>query len=113
MISYEIIITPRAAADFTELHDYIAGVLCSPETAFAYINALQTELNTLSQMPERIRPIESEPWYSKSIRRILIKNFYAYYLISKDDCCVYVVSIIYSKRDQLKQLETIKSTLPK
>ena len=108
MDSYEIIMTDDATTDLIELRDYIAEVLLAPETALSYIRAIRAEISTLSEMPARIRTVDDEPWHSRGIRRIIAKNFYVYYRIDESSKRVYILNIIYNKRDQLRQLGRLK-----
>lgn len=108
MDSYEIILTDDATADLIELRDYIAEVLLAPETALSYIRAIRAEISTLSEMPAHIRTVDDEPWHSRGIRRIIAKNFYVYYRIDESSKRIYILNIIYNKRDQLRQLGRLK-----
>ena len=74
MDSYEIIMTDDATADLIELRDYIAEVLLAPETALSYIRAIRAEISTLSEMPDRIKTVDDEPWHSRGIRKIIVKK---------------------------------------
>ena len=104
MDSFEIIITPDAITDLLELRDYISNSLLAPDTALFYIESIRKKINTLSQMPDRVKPIEVVPWKSIGIRKIIAKNFYIYYRINQKDKQVYILNILYNRRDQLKQL---------
>ena len=108
MDSYEIIMTPDATADLVELRDYIADVLLVPDTALSYIRAIREEISKLSEMPGRIKPVDDEPWNSRGIRKTMAKNFYVYYRINEDAKQVYILNVIYNKRDQLRQLSQMK-----
>ena len=57
MTQYRIIVTPDAADDMVELRNYIAEVLCAPNTALSYIRAVRKELASL--------PILSSPKIKK------------------------------------------------
>ncbi|EEP27487.1 type II toxin-antitoxin system RelE/ParE family toxin [Shuttleworthella satelles] len=108
MNSYEIIMTPDATTDLVELRDYIADVLLVPDTALSYIRAIREEISKLSEMPGRIKPVDDEPWHSRGIREIMAKNFYVYYRIDEETKRVYIMNVIYNKRDQLRQLANMK-----
>lgn len=108
MDSYEIIITPDAIADLVELRDYIADVLLAPDTARSYIQAIREEISTLSEMPGRIKLVDDEPWRSRGVRKIMAKNFYVYYRMDKAAMRVYIMNVIYARRDQLQQLVQMK-----
>ena len=106
---YNVIITPDAAADLSQIKSYIAYTLQAPDTALKYIRGLRQEICKLDSFPAAIAPVSDEPWHSRGIRRIIYKNFYIYYSIAENTkCvyvkCVYVLNVIYAKRDQLNVL---------
>ena len=105
MDSYKIIITPDAEEDLFELRNYIADVLLARDTARNYIRTIRQEIATLSEMPARYKPVDDEPWHSRGIRRIMANNFFVYYRIDEDRKQVFVLNVIYARRDQLRMLE--------
>ena len=111
MEEYEIIITPDAEADLIELKNYITDVLLSRETAKNYIQALRKEIESLAHMPARYKTLDDEPWHTKGIRRTLVKNFYVYYRIEEDEKHVFILNVIYTRRDQLRMLDQISTDL--
>ena len=105
MDEYEIIMTPDAVEDLWDLRNYIADILLSPETALEYIRIVREEIASLSQFPARFKPMEDEPWHSRGVRRLLVKNFYVYYRIDEPRKRVSVMNVIFARRDQLQALE--------
>ncbi len=105
MDSYKIIITPDAEEDLVELRNYIADVLLARDTARNYIRTIRKEIGSLSEMPARYKPVDDEPWHSRGIRRIMANNFFVYYRIDEDRKQVFVLNVIYARRDQLRMLE--------
>ena len=105
MDSYKIIITPDAEEDLVELRNYIADVLLARDTARNYIRTIRKEIGSLSEMPARFKPVDDEPWHSRGIRRIMANNFFVYYRIDEDRKQVFVLNVIYARRDQLRMLE--------
>ena len=105
MDSYEIIITPDAEDDLVELRNYIADVLLARDTARNYIHTIRKEIVTLSELPARYKPVDDEPWHSRGIRRILVNNFFVYYRIDEGRKQVFILNVIYARRDQLRMLE--------
>ena len=108
MDSFEIIVTLDATEDLIELRDYIAYVLLAPDTALSYIRTIRKEIESLSTMPGRNKLVDDEPWHSRGIRKIIAKNFYIYYRIDDDAKRVYILNVIYARRDQLKMLAQLK-----
>ena len=107
MNSYKIIVTPDAEADLCEIRDYIADTLLVPDVALHYIRAIRREIEKLSYMADSIAPEEREPWHSRGVRKITAKNFYVYYRPDNTTGEVFILNIIYSKRDQLKALKSM------
>ena len=105
MDSYKIIITPDAEEDLFELRNYIADVLLARDTARNYIRTIRKEIGSLSEMPAKYKPVDDEPWHSRGIRRIMANNFFVYYRIDEDRKQVFVLNVIYARRDQLRMLE--------
>ena len=103
-----IIVTPDAIRDLTELRDYIADVLLALETALACIQTISREIGSLARMPARNKCVDQEPWHSRGVRKINVKNFYVYYRIYEPAGAVFVLNVIYARRDQLKALSHMK-----
>ena len=101
---YEIIMTVDAADDLIELRDYIAEVLLAPDTALAYIRMLREKIGAPGVMPGRNKYLDDEPWRSRGIRKMIVKNFVIYYRIEESDKRAYILNIIYAKREQLRML---------
>ena len=104
MHSYEIIVTPDAEADLYEIKNYIAETLLVPDVALNYIRVIHKEMEKLSYMADSIAPVERKPWHSRGVRKISAKNSYIYYRPDEVSRRVYVLNVIYAKRDQLKAL---------
>ena len=107
MDSYKIIITPDAEYDLLELRNYITDVLLSREIAKRYIQTIRTEIGSLSEMPARYKPVDDEPWHSRGIRKIMVNNFFVYYRIDEEQKKVFILNVIYARRDQLRILEQL------
>lgn len=107
MTQYRIIVTPDAADDMVELRNYISEVLCAPNTALSYIRAVRKEIASLSEMPARYKPVDDEPWHSRGVRKILVKNFFVYYRIDEESLKVFILNIIYARSDQLAALRSM------
>ena len=104
MDSYEIVMTSDAIDDLTKLRNYIADVLLTPTAARNTIRAIRKEIMGLSMFPAANRMLDEEPWHSRGIRHLIVKNFYVYYRIDEAAKTVYILNVVYNKRDQLRIL---------
>lgn len=104
MESYAIKITEQAFEHLQNIKDYIANDLLVTETADRIMHGLEKEIRSLSEMPHRIKLTEEEPWHSRGIRKMRVKNYYVYFWIDEKNNRVQIIAVIYTSRDQLKQL---------
>lgn len=105
MKTYEVRITPYALEQMTEIRDYITNQLLNPDAARNLIREIRMEVMKLGQMPERFRPIDEEPWGERGIRKLVVKNFYAYYWIEEEAAVVHVIAVTYAMRNQKNVLK--------
>lgn len=102
---YEVKITRHAEQSMREIAIYIAVDLAEPGTAVKMLKTFQTEIKKLSMMPQRVHLTPEEPWHGLGVRRLRIKNYYAYFWIDETTLKVQVMDFVYVGRDQEKQLE--------
>ena len=108
MKSYTVRITRQARDHLRSIKKYITEELLAPDAARNTIAVLKKEIQSLSEMPERIKLTEEEPWRSEGIHRMRVRNYYVYFWIDKDNSRVQVTSVIYVARDQAAQLELME-----
>lgn len=102
---YDVIITPDAEADLQEIYDYIAYTLLVPETANSYVDNIENAILNLDTFPTGYPFVDFEPWRSRGLRFIPVKNFIVYFVIREELSSVYIMNVIYNKRNQLRALE--------
>ena len=107
MERYRIRITRQAKEHLLEIRRYIEKELLSPIAAKNTIAAIKAEIQSLSNMPGRVHLTPEEPWHSSGVRRSRVKNFYIYFWINEEGKAVQIMSVIYVKRDQARQLESL------
>ena len=101
---YKIIILPEAQKDMRSIALYIAREFAAPETALNLEDEFQKEINSLAEMPKRIKLVDEQPWRDAGIRKTRVKNYYIYFLVDDDKMTVKVNAVIYAGRDQTKQM---------
>ena len=105
--TYSIKITSQAEEQILEIVHYISRELKSPDAALHLLDALDDAFASLAHFPERIPLIYEEPWHTKEIHRLPVKNFLVCFWIDKVNMTVQITAIIYAKRDQLHQLSQL------
>ena len=61
----------------------------------------------MSSFPKKHALIDEEPWRTEGVRKIVVKNFLIYYWVDDDNNRVQVIAVIYSRRDQIRQLSNM------
>ena len=102
--TYTVKITSQAEEQIQEIIFYITHELKAPSAALHLLDALENSIASLSHHPQRMTLISEEPWHTKGIRRLPVKNFLIYFWIDDTNMKVQVTAVIYGKRDQLQQL---------
>ena len=107
MKKHNIIIDPVALKQIKETFDYIAVQLGDMQAAIAFLDMIDSSLQTLELFPESHPLVERGPWCSMGVRKITIKSFIVYYRPYIEKNIVYILAVVYGKRDQRKQLNKL------
>lgn len=102
--TYTVKITSQAEEQIQEIAHYIAHELNAPDAALHLLDELEEAFSTLTHLPQRVALVSQEPWRTKGIHRLSVKNFFMYFWIDEDKLVVQITAIVYSKRDQFYQL---------
>lgn len=107
MKKYQVKITNKALDDMQEIYNYISINLQSPNVALKQYNRIANSIESLDDLPERIKLMDSEPEHSLGFRHLLIDNYSVFFIINHD--IVYIVRVLYSASDiSARLLEEIK-----
>ena len=97
MKQYRVLITDEALNDMESIYEYIAGELLTPDTAIGQYNRIADAIETLDQMPERIKLMESEPEKTRGLRKLIVDNYAVFFIIEDD--AVIVTNVLYGASD--------------
>ena len=104
---YNYVLTESAEADVDEAFDYIADELVNPDAASAFADELEEKLEEICKTPKAGRPVHNPYLKRDDVRRVLVKNYIAYYLINEEKANIVVLRVVYNRRDQDKILKSI------
>lgn len=102
---WQIHITRQAKQDMIIAADYIEFMLLNPDAADSLLDTAETNINSLSQMPDRFRPVDDPLLSSWGVRFIMVKNYLAFYVISEESKTVHIIRFLYGKRNWLHILK--------
>lgn len=94
---YKIHITDEALNDMESIYEYIAEELLAPDTAMGQYNRIADAIETLNQMPERIKVMESEPEKTRGLRKLIIDNYAVFFFIAENK--VIITNVLYGASD--------------
>ena len=105
---YNLIILPEAQQDIRNIVLYIARNLAAPQVALNLQEEIQKCINSLSEMPKRYKTVDQQPWKDSGVRRIIIKNYYVYYVVDDKSMTVKIIAVIYTRMNQENQMSDRK-----
>ena len=98
MMSYKVVITPKAKGQITDIFDYITCELHSPGAAKKLFDRMMQAIQSLDTFPKRFAALDLEEAYPEEIRRVMVKNYSIFYTIQEEETVV-VLSVLYSASD--------------
>lgn len=99
MIMYEVIIQENAENDLLAIIEYISDCLCEKEIAVKIYRDIMHGILSLETMPKRCSVIDKEPYRSDRIRRLIVGNYSAFYVVDDEEKTVHIIHIVYNRRE--------------
>ena len=97
--NYQYHFTKKAEADLDEILSYISVELSNPEAAASFLKDLLTVIASICSVPKIGSIVENEFLPDKEIRKSLVGNYVLYYLPDTEEKSIYVLRILYSRRN--------------
>ncbi len=79
----------------------------APDAADNLLDKMKAEITKLPSFPKKHALIDEEPCRTEGVRKIVVKNFLIYYWVDDENNRVQVTAVIYSMRDQIRQLSNM------
>ncbi len=101
-------LTKRAESDLDEIVSYIAVELANPKAASDFVDKLRDKIEEARTFPESGSLVQNEFLQVENVRRKLLGNYIMYYLPEEAEKIIYILRIVYGKRNLdeiLKQLD--------
>lgn len=90
---YQLKIFPLARLDMEQIFEYIAGELCNPTAAIGQINDFEKAFERVCSFPESQPLINNEYVKDKSLRKMVVNNYIAFYRVKDNE--IQVVRVLY------------------
>lgn len=95
-------IFPLAALDMEQIFDYIAFELSNPTAATGQIDDFEKAFEGVCLFPESCPFINNEYVKDKSLRKLTVNNYIAFYRVNGGE--IQVVRVLYGMRDYTDML---------
>ena len=101
---YKVELSIRAKEDYKSIIRYIKYKLLEPNIAERYAELIKNEINTLKYNPQKFAIIDYDMIKKYKFRKLIIKNYIAFYRINEDKKIVNVERILYGATDWKNKL---------
>lgn len=99
MKQYKVLMTKPAADDLQAIAEYISEELLEPVIAKNLVGKIKEAVMSLDKLPIRHALVTDERLAAQGIRKLIVENYIAFYVISEKDETVTVIRILYGRRD--------------
>ena len=104
MKRYKVQLSNQAKNDYKGIIWYIKYQLLEPTIAEKYAKLIRNELNNLAYQPQKFAVIDYDIIKKYNFRKLIIKNYIAFYRINEDEKIVNVERILYNGTDWKNKL---------
>lgn len=101
---YEVVMSGKAKDDLKYIITYINATLNEPTIAKKYVKIIRERIKSLEYFPQKYVIIDDEKLMDLKIRKLIIKNYIAFYRINEKKKIVTIERIIYGKNDWINKL---------
>lgn len=101
MASYRVDVSEPAENDLRNIVRYISAQFLAPEIALKLLDEIETALAALAEMPRKCPPVTDERLAAMGYRKLLVKNYIAFFTVDEKAEVVDVERILYARRDWL------------
>ena len=101
---YKVELSIQAKEDYKSIIRYIKYKLLEQNIAERYAELIKNELNTLKYNPQKFAIIDYDIIKQYKFRKLIIKNYIAFYRINEDKRIVNVERILYGEMDWKNKL---------
>ena len=101
---YEIKLSIKAKDDLKSIVLYIKNNLNEPAIANKYAKIIREEIKTLEYSPQKFAIIDDSSVKDLNFRKLIIKNYIAFYRINEENKIVNVERILYGASNWINEL---------
>jgi plasmid stabilization system protein ParE len=99
---YDFVLTETAETDIDAAFKYISEILGNPDAASDLADDLEEQIDRICKRPLTGKLVENDYLRRSDVRRFLVDNYIAYYIIDEDNEIIVILRFVYGGRDQDK-----------
>ena len=99
---YDFVLTETAETDIDDAFMYISETLGNPDAASDLADGLEKQIDKICKQPLTGKLVENDYLRRQDVRRFLVDNYIAYYIIDEDNEVIVILRFVYGGRDQDK-----------
>ncbi|MBQ8725734.1 MAG: type II toxin-antitoxin system RelE/ParE family toxin [Clostridia bacterium] len=103
MEKYKIVFLPSAEKELNAICEHVSLVLCAPTASNNFLIKLTECVENLVDFPFTGKKVEA-PNLEFEFRRVLVDNYFVFYVVNEKLKTVTIMHVIYAKSDYLKNL---------
>ena len=104
MKKYSVFISEPAEFDLQSILLYIAKQLLSPNSAISTIESIEKAFDSLILTPRLCPVVNDERLAALGYRKLIIKNYIAFFTIDESERVVNIERVLYARRDWMQIL---------
>ena len=101
---YELKLSIKAKDDLKSIVLYIKNNLNEPAIANKYAKIIREEIQTLGYSPQKFAVIDDNSVKDLNLRKLIIKNYIAFYRVNEENKVVNVERILYGASNWINEL---------
>ena len=101
---FKVLLSIKAKEDLKDIVFYIKNNLKEPAIAGKYAKMIKDEVKGLSYFPQRNAIIDDDIITDLKVRKLIIKNYIAFYRINEENNIVNVERILYGASNWINEL---------
>ncbi len=99
---YDFVLTETAETDIDDAFMYISETLGNPDAASDLADELEKQIDKICKRPLTGKLVENDYLRRPDVRRFLVDNYIAYYILDEDNEVIVILRFVYGGRDQDK-----------
>lgn len=101
-MNYKLFVTQDAYHDIDEIVSYIVNILKNPTAADTLLSEIEENFRAVVENPEMYAYCDDTKLRNDGYRKIPVKNYILLYRVDGEENIVYIMRVIYGRRDYSK-----------